>query len=134
MQPNRSIKTRAGQDDVQIGARIRTARVDASLSQSALGHALGVSFQQVQKWEMGQNRVTASTLVKIARITEKPVAFLLVDLIGENDWNVSGSLLASLDALNEDERLFLMDYSAVPTRYRKCIREITRGLGETETV
>lgn len=51
-----------------IGARIRATRVAARLSQTALGAALGVSFQQVQKYEMGKDRVSASTLQGIAAI------------------------------------------------------------------
>ena len=46
--------------DVEIGARVRQARVAAGLSQSELGAHLGISFQQVQKYEKGKNRVAVS--------------------------------------------------------------------------
>jgi transcriptional regulator with XRE-family HTH domain len=52
--------------DVEVGARIRVRRKYLSLSQSALAEALGLTFQQVQKYERGANRVSASMLVKIA--------------------------------------------------------------------
>lgn len=51
---------------VSFGARIRAARIAASMSQSALGEAIGVSFQQVQKYEKGLDRVAVSTLQGIA--------------------------------------------------------------------
>ena len=54
--------------EAALGTRIRAARVAARMSQTALGAALGVSFQQVQKYEMGKDRVTASTLQGIAAV------------------------------------------------------------------
>ncbi len=54
--------------EVALGLRIRAARVAARVSQTALGAALGVSFQQVQKYEMGKDRVSASTLQGIAAV------------------------------------------------------------------
>ena len=52
--------------EAALGARIRALRVAARVSQSALGEAIGISFQQVQKYELGKDRVTASTLQAIA--------------------------------------------------------------------
>ncbi len=54
--------------EAAFGARIRAARVAARMSQIALGDALGVSFQQVQKYELGKDRVSASTLQGIAAV------------------------------------------------------------------
>jgi transcriptional regulator with XRE-family HTH domain len=67
--------------DVEVGARIRVRRKYLSLSQSALADALGLTFQQVQKYERGANRVSASMLVKIAAKLETTVGAL----VGEND-------------------------------------------------
>jgi transcriptional regulator with XRE-family HTH domain len=67
--------------DVEVGARIRVRRKYLSLSQSALADALGLTFQQVQKYERGANRVSASMLVKIAARLETTVGAL----VGEND-------------------------------------------------
>jgi transcriptional regulator with XRE-family HTH domain len=53
--------------DRHIGARIRALRLESGTSQEALAAAIGVSFQQVQKYEKGVNRVAASTLMEIAR-------------------------------------------------------------------
>ena len=53
--------------EAALGARIRAARVAAGMSQTALGVAVGVTFQQVQKYEQGRDRVAASTLQVIAQ-------------------------------------------------------------------
>jgi transcriptional regulator with XRE-family HTH domain len=53
--------------DVQVGAQIRARRLLRRMSQTELGEAIGVTFQQVQKYENGSNRVSASRLVEIAR-------------------------------------------------------------------
>ncbi len=52
--------------EAALGARIRAVRIAAKMSQGALGSALGISFQQVQKYELGKDRVAASTLAGIA--------------------------------------------------------------------
>jgi len=63
--------------DVQLGSRIRAARVVAGMSQSELGAALGVTFQQVQKYEKGFNRVPGERLVKIADTLSVSVTSLM---------------------------------------------------------
>jgi transcriptional regulator with XRE-family HTH domain len=60
-----------------IGARIRARRRLLGLSQEQLGESLGVTFQQIQKYERGLNRVAASTLVRIAEILDLPASALL---------------------------------------------------------
>jgi transcriptional regulator with XRE-family HTH domain len=54
--------------DIYIGARMRERRLALNLSQAGLGEMLGVSFQQVQKYEGGKNRVSAARLFEICRI------------------------------------------------------------------
>lgn len=63
--------------DVAVGSRIRVRRQALKISQSALADALNLSFQQIQKYERGANRVSASMLVKIARKLECSAAALL---------------------------------------------------------
>lgn len=63
--------------ELAIGARIRTRRRQMGLSQSDLAEQLGVSFQQVQKYERGANRVAASTLVSAAAALTTSVAWLV---------------------------------------------------------
>ncbi|ACL61094.1 helix-turn-helix domain-containing protein [Methylobacterium nodulans] len=62
--------------DRAVGARITTLRKAKGLSQTALGAAIGVTFQQVQKYEKGVNRVGASRLRESARVLDVPVAAL----------------------------------------------------------
>jgi|SRR5882724_628347 len=69
----------ATKPDKQLGMRIRLRRVEQKMSQAELGDKLGVSFQQVQKYEKGINRVGASRLVQIAAILEVPVTFFYDD-------------------------------------------------------
>jgi transcriptional regulator with XRE-family HTH domain len=61
--------------DKHVGSRVRMRRMMLSMSQEKLGDALGLTFQQVQKYEKGTNRIGASRLQQIAHILEVPVAF-----------------------------------------------------------
>ena len=67
--------------DVAVGARIRIRRRWLGWSQTQLANALGITFQQVQKYEKGSNRVSASMLVKAAKALDTSVAAL----VGEDD-------------------------------------------------
>src|SRR5476651_607399 len=69
----------AGKPDVELGKRIRLRRVEQHNSQSELADKLGVSFQQVQKYEKGVNRVGASRLQQIATALDVPVTFFYDD-------------------------------------------------------
>ncbi len=62
--------------DKHVGSRVRMRRMMLSMSQEKLGDALGITFQQVQKYEKGTNRIGASRLQHIAHILHVPVAFL----------------------------------------------------------
>lgn len=66
--------------DAAIGARVRSVRMALGISQEKLGEALGITFQQVQKYEKGTNRIPASRLVAIARTCGVSVS----DLVGED--------------------------------------------------
>ena len=63
--------------DKAIGGRLKNFRQRANLSQTALGKHLGVSFQQVQKYENGTNRISAASLMKIARFLNISIGDLL---------------------------------------------------------
>lgn len=65
----------AGKPDIELGKRIRLRRVEQKISQSDLGEKLGVSFQQIQKYEKGVNRVGAARLQQIASALSVPVTF-----------------------------------------------------------
>jgi transcriptional regulator with XRE-family HTH domain len=69
----------SGPADKALGEKIRTRRVAAGMSQDTLGHALGVTFQQIQKYEKGVNRVSAVRLEQIAGALEESVSYFQND-------------------------------------------------------
>jgi transcriptional regulator with XRE-family HTH domain len=66
--------------DVQVGARVRLRRNMLGLSQEKLGDAIGLTFQQVQKYERGANRVSASRLHELSGVLAVPVSFFFDDM------------------------------------------------------
>ncbi|MGH6763303.1 MAG: helix-turn-helix domain-containing protein [Phyllobacterium sp.] len=68
--------------DIHVGSRIRLRRNMLGFSQEKLGESLGITFQQIQKYEKGTNRVGASRLQAIAGILSVPVAFFFEDAPG----------------------------------------------------
>jgi transcriptional regulator with XRE-family HTH domain len=65
--------------DKHVGSRVRMRRMMVGMSQERLGDALGLTFQQVQKYEKGTNRIGASRLQQIAQVLQVPVAFFFED-------------------------------------------------------
>ena len=66
--------------DIHVGARVRTRRLLIGMNQETLARALGLTFQQVQKYEGGANRVSASRLSQIAEILGVPIAYFFTDI------------------------------------------------------
>jgi transcriptional regulator with XRE-family HTH domain len=73
--------------DTHVGKRVRMRRLMLGMSQTILGDALGLSFQQVQKYEKGTNRVGASRLQHISQILQVPVEFFFEGTPHEPDAN-----------------------------------------------
>jgi transcriptional regulator with XRE-family HTH domain len=78
--PEREKESRASPIDVHVGTRIRLRRTLVGMSQERLGEALGLTFQQVQKYERGVNRVGASRLFDLSRVLDVPIAFFFDDM------------------------------------------------------
>lgn len=76
--------------DQHVGARLRLRRSLLEMSQSELGEKLGVTFQQVQKYERGTNRIGASRLFHVARVMEVPVSYFFEGLDAEGDSELKG--------------------------------------------
>jgi transcriptional regulator with XRE-family HTH domain len=98
--------------DIHVGSRIRLRRNMLGMSQERLGENLGITFQQIQKYEKGTNRVGASRLQAIASILSVPVAFFFEDAPGRENGNASGlsednSTTYVVDFLNSPEGLQL---------------------------
>jgi len=66
--------------DVHVGARLRLRRTLLGMSQEKLGDAIGLTFQQVQKYERGANRIGASRLFELSRVLDVPVSFFFEEL------------------------------------------------------
>ena len=66
--------------DVQVGARLRLRRTLLGMSQEKLGEAIGLTFQQVQKYERGANRIGSSRLFDLARVLDVPVSYFFEDM------------------------------------------------------
>jgi transcriptional regulator with XRE-family HTH domain len=81
--PN-SERNRANVIDSQVGARLRERRKSLKLTQSQLGKHLGISFQQIQKYEAGTNRIGASNLYKLAAALNVPVQHFFQDVFQDN--------------------------------------------------
>jgi transcriptional regulator with XRE-family HTH domain len=113
--------------DKEIGLRIRAIRVDQDMSQDQLGKLLQVSFQQVQKYEKGSNRVSAARLIKIAKALHTTPHHLL-------DWEN----IAKLDRLNGSVEFDMESYKLarvfvqLPDRTKPAIRSLINSLISTE--
>lgn len=72
-----ALKTKGGPDeiDVHVGSRVRLRRMIIGMSQEALGQAVDLSFQQIQKYEKGGNRIGAGRLYRIAKVLGAPIQF-----------------------------------------------------------
>lgn len=66
--------------DVHVGSRVRLRRTLLGMSQEKLGEAIGLTFQQVQKYERGANRIGASRLFDLSRVLDVPVSFFFDDM------------------------------------------------------
>jgi transcriptional regulator with XRE-family HTH domain len=83
-------KKKPNPTDIHVGSRIRMRRNMLGMSQEKLGENLGITFQQIQKYEKGTNRVGASRLQAIASILEVPVSFFFADAAGRETADVTG--------------------------------------------
>lgn len=88
--------------DVHVGSRIRLRRNMLGLSQEKLGENLGITFQQIQKYEKGTNRVGASRLQAISSILNVPVSFFFEDAPG------SGTATAGFS--EDNEATYVVDF------------------------
>ncbi len=66
--------------DIHVGRRVRQRRTLLGMSQTTLGDTLGLSFQQVQKYENGTNRISASRIFNLSRVLDVPVEFFFDDM------------------------------------------------------
>jgi transcriptional regulator with XRE-family HTH domain len=114
--PNRDIinARSSGKHDIELGRRLRLRRIEQKMSQDGLAKKLGVTFQQVQKYEKGVNRIGASRLQQIATALDVPVTFFFDDADAGKRANDSKREVESLLFLDSSFSLRLLRaYSAV---------------------
>lgn len=97
-------KKLAGDVDVRIGATVRRFREARGLTQAGLGDGIGVTFQQIQKYERGANRVSASTLLAIAEVLGCSVADLFDDPDPAGTTVSERAILKAWSKMKETER------------------------------
>src|SRR5512134_1770628 len=129
--------------DVHVGGRVRLRRTLLGLSQEKLGEAVGLTFQQIQKYERGANRIGASRLFEFSRILDVPVSFFFDDMDdrarvaqGDEVLGLADQPQAPLepDPLTRRETLELVRayYRITDPQVRKRLFELTKSLGSSE--
>jgi transcriptional regulator with XRE-family HTH domain len=112
--------------DIAVGLRLRTLRKSKGMSQEQLGKALGITFQQIQKYERGTNRISASMLVKSARTLEVSASSLLPD---ENDPAPKSPVILSMMSQLRGVDELVECYSRIKSnRYRRALLQLARSL------
>jgi transcriptional regulator with XRE-family HTH domain len=123
--------------DLHVGARIRMRRKILGVSQERLAEDLGLTFQQIQKYERGANRVSASKLYEIAKSLQSSVAYFFEGLADTTNEGVAeGSEPFVHDFLMTSEGLELAALFPRITRpkVRRRILELVRSMAEEEAV
>ncbi len=126
--------------DIHVGSRVRMRRTLLGMSQEKLGDALALTFQQVQKYERGANRVGASRLFEISQILDVPVSFFFEEMPAETVSQASPA--ASVSGVAESSEEFERDplakretlelvrayYRISDPRVRKRVFELTKAV------
>ncbi len=108
--------------DILIGKRIRQRRIAMGLSQKELGNYLGVSFQQIQKYEKGFNRVSVGCLLKIAQKLEVPISFFYADIATKENLPTKDTLLHhNQETYSEKEHTLLKNFRELQPKKQKAI-------------
>ncbi|WP_430471573.1 helix-turn-helix domain-containing protein [Thalassospira lucentensis] len=130
--------------DIHVGARVRLRRTLLGMSQEKLGEAIGLTFQQVQKYERGANRVGASRLYDLSRVLEVPVSFFFDDMpdeISSKSVHERREMSESPDPFDNDpmnrrETLELVRayYRITDPNQRKKVFELVKSMGAIAAV
>ncbi len=127
--------------DVHVGSRVRLRRTLLGLSQEKLGEAVGLTFQQIQKYERGANRIGASRLFEFSRILDVPVSFFFDDMPENGGRGVEDQPVPPIeppaveqDPLTRRETLELVRayYRITDPQVRRRLFELTKSLGNAE--
>ncbi len=118
--------------DIAVGRRVRTRRIFLGMSQERLGRELGVTFQQVQKYERGTNRISASSLFEIARVLGVEPSYFFDDVDGSQvpvEPHETGA-----DSLSKRETLELVRaYYQIPDRKTRIeLNALIKSIADAE--
>ena len=124
--------------DIHVGARVRLRRTMLGMSQERLGDSLGITFQQIQKYEKGANRIGASRLQKICEVMGVPVSFFFEDMpVGDGTAGAPGlrepearSYVADLPSTAEGAQLARAFARIADPKVRRRLLDLVRALGE----
>jgi transcriptional regulator with XRE-family HTH domain len=116
--------------DIHVGKRIRHRRWLVGMTQQQLAQSVGIKFQQIQKYETGANRVSASRLWDIAETLDVDVSFFFEGIEHKaDDHETSGSV--PMDILGDKEALDLVrSYYAIPENQRRRLFDLARVLSD----
>jgi transcriptional regulator with XRE-family HTH domain len=116
--------------DRTIGARLRTRRIQIGLSQGKLGEALGITFQQVQKYEKGANRMGASRLQQAAIALGVPVSHFYDDTPGDRPDGAPDPAPSTTDGLSPDEAALVAAFRRVSDpKLRRRVQQLVEAMG-----
>ena len=123
--------------DVQVGNRVRIRRMLIGMSQEHLGGLLGLTFQQVQKYEKGINRIGAGRLYEVARILDVPVNFFYGDLAtalpsDANETDVSVPPVMEFVSSGEGHQLAVALMKIKDAKVRKRVLDLVKTLAAEE--
>jgi len=125
--------------DIHVGSRLRLRRALIGMSQEKLGNALEITFQQVQKYERGTNRISSSRLFQISRILDVSVSFFFDDMDTEIIKQTEGMVeinkqVLQVDKLSRRETLEFVRayYKITDPMVRKKIFEMVKAIGNSE--
>ncbi len=114
--------------DLHVGQRVRQRRWIVGMTQQQLGDKVGIRFQQIQKYEAGANRISASRMWDIAAAMEVPVSFFFEGIDGQ----APDTGEARADILTDKEAIELVRaYYAIPEDQRRKLFDLARVLGKT---
>lgn len=115
--------------DVHVGKRVRHRRWMLGVTQQQLAERVGIKFQQIQKYETGMNRISASRLWDIAEALDVPISFFFEGLDGDRRAEAESSLPG--DLMSDKEALELVrSYYAIPETQRKRLFDLARVLSD----
>jgi len=116
--------------DVHVGKRVRHRRWLIGKTQQQLAEQVGIKFQQIQKYETGANRVSASRLWDIGEALEVPVSFFFEGLEEEHKETAKSSMLPA-DLMGDKEALDLVrSYYSIPENQRRRLFDLARVLSD----